>query len=188
MEAVSPVQLVFLLGVAGIAWVGLMGLVFLRHYRRVRPGQALVVYGGRRGLRIVRERGSFVFPVIEDAATLELTEQPLLLLLEGVNLAATDGARRDVRLEVKVQYAFEPTEEALRLAAERFLHRTPAEVEQVVRGVLEGHVRSALSTLTVQDLRLDPARATELIRESAKGDLGRLGVVVPSLLLQTIDG
>lgn len=186
MEAATPMQLVLLMALGALVWLVLMGLIFTRLYRRVRPGQALVVFGGRRGLRIVRERGTFVFPIIEDAATLDLTERSLLLALEGVSLAATDGTRRDSRLEVKAQYALEPTEEALRLAAERFLGRPPSEIEQVVRGVLEGHVRSALAALTVQDLRLDPARAADLIQAGAKDDLGRLGVVARSVLFQTI--
>lgn len=176
-----------LLVAGALLWMLSLGVIFVRRYRRVRPGQALVVYGGRRGMRIVRERGSFVFPIIEEAAVLDLAERPLRLQVEGVNLAATDGGRKSVRLDVLVQYGLEPTEEALRRAAERFLHRSPGEIDQVVRALLEGHLRSALTGLTVQDLRLDPLSVTQRIHEESKEDLARMGVVVSSWVLQGID-
>lgn len=56
--------------------VGLLLAVFaIGGYRRPRPGHALVVYGkvsAGRAVRIVLDRGAFVWPVIQRAAYLDL--------------------------------------------------------------------------------------------------------------------
>jgi len=168
-----------LAGLTALWFVLMLGVVG-RQYRRIGPNEALVVVGGRRGLRVARG-GTFVFPVIEQAEVLDLSVRLLQLHPPPIH-----GPRGAFSVDVLVQYGIEPTEQAIRRAAERFLKRAPQEIDQVALQVLEAHVRSALADQLIQDVQLDMERAADKIRVSAREDLDRLGLVLHAVTVEDV--
>jgi len=60
----------FIAGLMGLAIIFLMAML-ARLYRKAGPHEALVVYGFR-GTRIIKGRGSVIFPMVENCRLLSL--------------------------------------------------------------------------------------------------------------------
>src|ERR1041385_6553774 len=63
-------QVVVIVSLAALALLFLIGL-FARLFRKAGPHQALIVYGFR-GTRIIKGRGTVIFPMMESARELSL--------------------------------------------------------------------------------------------------------------------
>ena len=137
--------------------------------------QALVVTGWRP--RVVRRRGTFVWPALERAARLDLSlhEQSV-----EVDVTSAEGIAFRVSLECSWQVGGE--EEAVVEAARHFFRRPDLAVRQV-EGSMAARVRSAIGALPGAAL-LDAGVGAGLggrIRHAVTADLQPLGLVVVSL-------
>ncbi|XP_041919369.1 flotillin-2b isoform X2 [Alosa pseudoharengus] len=74
----------------------------------------------------------------------------------------------------------------LPLACEQFLGKTVAEMKGVVLQTLEGHLRSILGTLTVEQIYQDRDRFAQLVREVASPDVGRMGIEILSFTIKDV--
>lgn len=75
---------------------------------------------------------------------------------------------------------------ALRLAAQHFLGKSEHEINEAIRHTLEGHQRSIISSLTVEELYSDRAAFTKKVREHAAGDLRGMGLSIVSYTVSDI--
>src|SRR5919108_6610727 len=66
----NPITVVVITGLMGLAIIFLMAML-ARLYRKAGPHEALVVYGFR-GTRIIKGRGSVIFPMVENCKLLSL--------------------------------------------------------------------------------------------------------------------
>jgi flotillin len=78
-------------------------------------------------------------------------------------------------------------QERMQRAAERFLGRAPAEMVEVAREVLVGHLRSVLAALEVDELETDRIRFERAMVDEAASDLARLGLTLEHLALDSIE-
>ncbi|XP_010181499.1 PREDICTED: flotillin-2 isoform X2 [Mesitornis unicolor] len=85
--------------------------------------------------------------------------------LEGVPLYVTGVAQVKIMTE----------KELLAVACEQFLGKNVQDVKNVVLQTLEGHLRSILGTLTVEQIYQDRDQFAKLVREVAAPDVGRMG-------------
>ena len=79
-------------------------------------------------------------------------------------------------------------EVSIRNAAERFLRTDIREVDDIVKNVLEGSLRSIVGTLTVEELNLDRQKFQQAVQSAAIGDLATSGLVIDSFTIQAIGG
>ncbi|KFQ10922.1 Flotillin-2, partial [Leptosomus discolor] len=86
---------------------------------------------------------------------------------EGVALTVTGVAQVKIMTE----------KELLAVACEQFLGKNVQDVKNVVLQTLEGHLRSILGTLTVEQIYQDRDQFAKLVREVAAPDVGRMVVV-----------
>ncbi|XP_010181498.1 PREDICTED: flotillin-2 isoform X1 [Mesitornis unicolor] len=84
---------------------------------------------------------------------------------EGVALTVTGVAQVKIMTE----------KELLAVACEQFLGKNVQDVKNVVLQTLEGHLRSILGTLTVEQIYQDRDQFAKLVREVAAPDVGRMG-------------
>ncbi|KAJ3588800.1 hypothetical protein NHX12_009654 [Muraenolepis orangiensis] len=68
----------------------------------------------------------------------------------------------------------------------QFLGKTVAEIKSVILQTLEGHLRSILGTLTVEQIYQDRDRFACLVREVASPDVGRMGIEILSFTIKDV--
>ncbi|KAG7269774.1 LOW QUALITY PROTEIN: hypothetical protein CRUP_033820 [Coryphaenoides rupestris] len=93
---------------------------------------------------------------------------------EGVAITVTGVA------QVKVM----TDHDLLAIACEQFLGKTVMEIKGVVLQTLEGHLRSILGTLTVEQIYQDRDQFAKLVREVASPDVGRMGIEILSFTIR----
>jgi flotillin len=77
-------------------------------------------------------------------------------------------------------------ETSLQAAAERFLGMTHDQVQKVIFQTLEGHLRSILGTLTVEEVNSDRQSFAQKLTSEAAADLEKMGLGVDVLTIQEI--
>jgi flotillin len=168
--------------------------VFLRHYRKVGPNEALVISGrkhryelpdgrpGTRGYRIVKGGGTFVWPFVEKAETLSLevmtidVKTPEVYTVKGVPIMVDGIAQIKVR----------GTEQSIATAAEQFLGRPLQEIARVALQTVEGHLRAILGTMEVEQVYRDREAFAQRVQEVAAQDLANMGLQIVSFTLRDI--
>ncbi|QRK11587.1 hypothetical protein JQX13_16825 [Archangium violaceum] len=146
-----------LLVMAGVAAVcAASGGVLLRCYRRVGPGEALVIERGR-GRARVRFGSALVLPVVERAEVLDLSVRKVVVERRGrQGLSCQDGIRVDVRATLWVKV--EPEEEGV-LRVAREVGSARANKPEGLQGLLEERFARALansaSTFDFEELLAD---------------------------------
>ncbi|CAJ0966598.1 unnamed protein product [Ranitomeya imitator] len=76
--------------------------------------------------------------------------------------------------------------ELLAVASEQFLGKNVHEIKNVVLQTLEGHLRSILGTLTVEQIYQDRDQFAKLVREVAAPDVGRMGIEILSFTIKDV--
>src|SRR6266478_8218069 len=140
--------------IAGLMVLAILFLMsmFARLYRKAGPHQALVVYGIR-GTRIIKGRGTVIFPMFENYRELSLqlmsfdvAPQQDLYTMQGVA----------VTVEAVAQIKVKSDPESIITAAEQFLTKTDVQREGLIRLVMEGHLRGIIGQLTVEQVVKKP--------------------------------
>src|SRR5215470_9679692 len=146
-----PLQFLVVAGLMVMALVFLMSM-FASLYRKAGPHQALVVYGIR-GTRIIKGRGTVIFPMVESFRELSLqlmsfdvAPQQDLYTMQGVA----------VTVEAVAQIKVKSDPESIHTASEQFLTKSDAEREGLIRLVMEGHLRGIIGQLTVEEIVKQP--------------------------------
>ncbi|MGI8751770.1 MAG: SPFH domain-containing protein [Acidimicrobiales bacterium] len=137
--------------------------------------EALVVTGWRP--RVVRRRGTFVWPQVERAARVDLS---LHVQTVDVDLAAAEGIAFRIGLECSWQVG---GDETAIVAAARHFFRRPDFAGHQIEGSMAARMRSAIGALPAAAL-LDAGVGVDLaarIRGAVAADLQPLGLVVVSL-------
>uniref|UniRef100_A0A8B9JYF7 Flotillin n=1 Tax=Astyanax mexicanus TaxID=7994 RepID=A0A8B9JYF7_ASTMX len=151
----------------------------------VGPNEALVVSGGCTGSdeKIYVVGGwAWAWWCLTDTQriTLEImTLQPKcesVETAEGVAITVTGVA------QVKVM----TDKDLLAIACEQFLGKSVLEIKGVVLQTLEGHLRSILGTLTVEQIYQDRDKFAQLVREVAAPDVGRMGIEILSFTIKDV--
>lgn len=151
----------------------------------VGPNEALVVSGaccGSDAKTYVVGGWAWAWWLISDTQriTLEImTLQPKcedVETAEGVAITVTGVA------QVKVM----TDKDLLAIACEQFLGKSVMEIKAVVLQTLEGHLRSILGTLTVEQIYQDRDQFARLVREVAAPDVGRMGIEILSFTIKDV--
>ncbi|XP_064533986.1 flotillin-2 isoform X1 [Pseudopipra pipra] len=95
---------------------------------------------------------------------------------EGVAITVTGVAQVKIMTE----------KELLAVACEQFLGKNVQDVKNVVLQTLEGHLRSILGTLTVEQIYQDRDQFAKLVREVAAPDVGRMGIEILSFTIKDV--
>ena len=133
--------------------------LFSRNYLKVSPNTVAVLSGRKRklpdgrivGYRMVRGGAALKFPLLEKVDYLSLNVMTIPLEIRRAYTAK--GVPVSVKAVANVKVRGDDT--SLQAAAERFLGMTHDEMRKVVFQTLEGHLRSILGTLTVEEINCD---------------------------------
>ena len=174
-------EILVMAGLMVLALLLLMSM-FARLYRKAGPHQALVVYGIR-GTRIIKGRGTVIFPMVETYRELSLqlmsfdvAPQQDLYTMQGVA----------VTVEAVAQIKVKSDPESIVTASEQFLTKSDAERDGLIRLVMEGHLRGIIGQLSVEQIVKEPEMVGERMRDTCANDLTKMGLEVISFTIKEI--
>jgi flotillin len=164
--------------------------VFSRNYIKVSPNAVAVLSGRKRklpdgrivGYRMVRGGAALRIPLLEKVEYLHLNV--MTIPLEIKRAYTLKGVPVSVKAVANVKIRGDDT--SLQASAERFLGMTHDQVQKVIFQTLEGHLRSILGTLTVEEVNSDRQSFAQKLTTEAATDLEKMGIGVDVLTIQEI--
>jgi flotillin len=176
---VNPV--VIIAGSMLLAIVFLMA-VFARLFRKAGPHEALIVYGFR-GTRVVKGRGTVIFPMVESCRGLSL-ELMSFDVAPKQDLYTRQGVAVTVEAVAQIKVKSDP--ESILTASEQFLTKSPEEREGLIRLVMEGHLRGIIGQLAVEEIVKQPEMVGERMRSTCADDMNKMGLEVISFTIKEV--
>jgi flotillin len=177
--------LVELLGIGVVALV-IVVVILLRIVggllRKVGPNQALIVYGAG-GTKVITGGSHFVVPLYQRAQDFSL-ELMSFDVAPRQALYTTQGVA--VNVEAVTQIKVRSDTESIKTAAEQFLSKTQEDRENLIRLVMEGHLRGIVGQLTVEDLVKDPESVGGKMLRTVTPDMEKMGLEVISFTIKDV--
>src|SRR5579863_8993082 len=167
---------------SAVAAVILLMAVFAKLYRKAGPNEALVVYGFR-GPRIIKGRGTVIFPMIENCRWLSL-ELMSFDVAPQQDLYTRQGVAVTVEAVAQIKVKSDP--ESILTASEQFLTKAPPEREGLIRLVMEGHLRGIIGQLTVEEIVKEPEMVGDRMRSTCAADMNKMGLEVISFTIKEV--
>src|SRR3989442_7058399 len=177
----------FLLTIIGVVVVAVVVVFILiqtygRLLRKVGPNQALIVYGAG-GTKIITGGSKLVIPLTQRADVF-----PLELMSFDVaprqDLYTSQGVA--VNVEAVTQIKVRSDDASITTAAEQFLSKTQQDRENLIRLVMEGHLRRIVGQLTVEELVKDPENVGSKMLKTVTPDMDKMGLEVISFTIKDV--
>jgi flotillin len=182
--AIIVIVLVIIIGIATV----------LSRYTKVGPNEVLVVSGRKhsyldpdgterkRGFRIVKGGGTFVYPVVEkvDILSLEL----LTIDVQTPEVYTSKGV--PVKVDGVAQIKVKGDDISIATAAEQFLSKGVEDIKNIAMQTLEGHLRAILGTMTVEEIYQNRDAFASKVQEVAAGDMANMGLGIVSFTIRDI--
>jgi flotillin len=175
----NPTIVIALLMILAILFLMAM---FAKLFRKAGPHEAIIVYGFR-GTRVVKGRGTVIFPMVESARGLSL-ELMSFDVAPKQDLYTRQGVAVTVEAVAQIKVKSDP--ESILTAAEQFLTKAPDEREGLIRLVMEGHLRGIIGQLTVEEIVKQPEMVGERMRSTCADDMNKMGLEVISFTIKEV--
>ncbi len=151
-------------------------------YRKAGPHEALIVYG-LRGTRIVKGRGTVIFPMVENFRQLSLQLMSFDVAPQQ-DLYTKQGVAVTVEAVAQIKVKSDP--ESIQTAAEQFLTKTDQAREGLIRLVMEGHLRGIIGQLSVEQIVKEPEMVGDRMRATCADDMSKMGLEVISFTIKEV--
>lgn len=168
--------------------------VFITKYRTVGPDEALIVTGSYLGtknvhtdesgnrIKIIRGGGTFVFPVFQQAEPLSLLSSKLEVTTPEVYTEQGVPVMADGTAIIKIGGSISE----IATAAEQFLGKSKEDRENEAKEVLEGHLRSILGSMTVEEIYKNRDKFSQEVQRVASQDLAKMGLIIVSFTIKDV--
>jgi len=156
--------------------------MFAKLFRKAGPHEAIIVYGFR-GTRVVKGRGTVIFPMVENCRGLSL-ELMSFDVAPKQDLYTRQGVAVTVEAVAQIKVKSDP--ESILTAAEQFLTKSPEEREGLIRLVMEGHLRGIIGQLTVEEIVKQPEMVGDRMRSTCADDMNKMGLEVISFTIKEV--
>jgi flotillin len=174
-------EVVFIAAVVVLTLLALM-MAMATLYRKAGPHEALIVYG-LRGTRIVKGRGTVIFPMVENFRQLSLQLMSFDVAPQQ-DLYTKQGVAVTVEAVAQIKVKSDP--ESIQTAAEQFLTKTDQAREGLIRLVMEGHLRGIIGQLSVEQIVKEPEMVGDRMRATCADDMSKMGLEVVSFTIKEV--
>ncbi len=169
-------------------------MVYVTKYKTVGADEALIVTGSYLGgknvhtddsgnkIKIIRGGGTFVFPVFQQAKPLSLLSSKLEVTTPEVYTEQGVKVMASATAIIKIGGSISE----IATAAEQFLGKQKSEREGEAREVLEGHLRSILGSMTVEEIYKNRDKFSQEVQRVASQDLAKMGLVIVSFTIKDV--
>ena len=155
-------------------------LVILSRYRKCSSDKIMVIYGkvgmnkdgSNRSARCIHGGASFVWPVIQDFAFLDLT--PISISVDLTNALSRQNIRIDVPSRFTVGISTE--EGIMQNAAERLLGLKSGEIQELARDIIFGQLRLIIATMDIEEINTDRDKFLEAVSGNVETELKKIGL------------
>src|SRR3954452_16165120 len=118
-----------MIAAAMVAVIFILMAMFAKLFRKAGPHEAIIVYGFR-GTRVVKGRGSVIFPMVESCRGLSL-ELMSFDVAPKQDMYTKQGVAVTVEAVAQIKVKSDP--ESILTAGEQFLTKSPEEREGLIR-------------------------------------------------------
>ena len=172
----------------GVAVVfGLIMFVASR-YQRCPSDRILVIYGSTSAsndggsAKLVQGGGAFVMPITQGYAWLDLTPIPIDIQLTGAL------SQQNIRVNTPATFtvAISKSSGVAENAAERLLHKSNEEIQELARDIIFGQMRVVIATMPIEEINADREKLISNITESLEVELAKVGLELINVNIQDI--
>ncbi len=170
--------------IAAILLIVVFVLIYIwgKMLRKVGPNTALIISSGRK-VEVVTGGSKLVFPLFQRVQELSL-ELMSFDVAPPQDLYTTQGVA--VKVEAVTQIKVRSDAESVRTAAEQFLSKRQEDRENLIRLVMEGHLRGIVGQLTVEELVKDPENVGSKMLKTVTPDTEKMGLQVISFTIKDV--
>ena len=152
----------------------------LRRYKRCPSDKILVIYGktgknkegGISSARCIHGGASFIWPVFQSYAFLDLT--PISIECNLTNALSKQNIRVDVPCRFTVGISTEP--ENMTNAAERLLGLTTEQIQSIATDILFGQLRLVIATMDIEEINADRDKFLANVSANVEAELRKIGL------------
>lgn len=171
-----------------ISYSGLAAIAFLffifstiyflaKLYRRCPSNKILVVYGrvaGSKTVQCYHGGGTFVWPLIQGCAFLDLTPRNIHIPLKGAL------SHQNIRVNVPSTFtvAVGVTPDIMNNAAVRLLDLDHKGIESMATEIIIGQLRLTVASLRIEEINQDRERFLESIKKNIEPELHKIGLTL----------
>ncbi len=150
---------------------------FARLYRRCPSNKILVVYGrvnGNKTVQCYHGGGTFVWPLIQGCAFLDLTPRTIHIPLKGAL------SHQNIRVNVPSTFtvAVGVTPDVMNNAAVRMLDLDHKGIESMATEIIIGQLRLTVASLRIEEINQDRERFLESIKKNIEPELHKIGLTL----------
>lgn len=123
-----------------------------------------------------------LWPIIEQF-------QPMSTAVTQVEINESDIPNKDnvkISVEGVATFKIETTEESLHNAAAAFLGKSDEKLAQIVQNILQGHLRSIIGKLDINEILRDRDAFNKKVVEESTEELKRLGIQIITLVIREV--
>lgn len=186
-------EIYIVIGIVAFVVLSCLG-VFILRYKTAGPDEALIITGsylGRKNvfldesqnkIKIIRGGGAFILPVFQQSQPLSLLSSKLDVTTPEVYTEQGVPVMADGTAIIKIGGSIEE----IATAAEQFLGKPKSDRENEAREVLEGHLRSILGSMTVEEIYKNRDKFSQEVQRVASQDLAKMGLVIVSFTIKDV--
>jgi len=164
--------------------------IWAARYVKAGPNEVLIISGrqrqlpdGRRlGSRCVGGGGTFVLPVVEKVELLSLEVITVEMPKSQARAAKGERLMADCNAQAKIG----GDDDSIVTAAEHFLSKRKDEIKEIVRRILEKHLRTIVSRLSVEEVSRDLEGPASKVHAASSIDLAKMGLELISFTIEDI--
>jgi flotillin len=165
--------------------------VMVSRYQKIPPNKVAIIYGrgtsvtgaGQlQGCKVVSGGGVLVWPVFQDIAYMDTA-------VFNMPIHETDIPNRDnVKITVGGFAAckISTAPEDVQSAAMSFLGQSPQQIQETIKSLLIGHLRSIIGKLNIDEILRDRDAFNKMVVGETAPELKKMGIQVVSLVIQDV--
>lgn len=157
----------------------------LSRFRKCKSDEILVIYGktnGNKSSKCIQGGAAFVMPIIQGYSYMSL--KPMQFECNLTKALSAQNIRVDVPTTVTVAIGTEP--ELMQAAAERLLGLNHASIEDLVKDIVYGQMRTIIADMTIEQLNADRDAFLDRANGSVTTELFKLGLKLINLNITDI--
>jgi flotillin len=171
---------IFSFGTVGVVASIVLLFLFLftmlvRQYRRCPSNRVLVVYGkvgGERAARCMHGGGTFIVPLLQSYAFLNL--EPMTIEIDLAAALSKKNIRVNVPSTFTIGISTQP--DIMNNAAERLLGLNEKEVAAQARDIILGQMRLVIATLSIEEINQDREKFLDLVNKNVSIEVNKIGL------------
>ncbi|MEN8137809.1 MAG: SPFH domain-containing protein [Bacteroidota bacterium] len=163
-----------------IGFVFLLIVSLVKRYKRCPSDSIMVVFGkiGKddnaqaRSSKCIHGGASFIWPVIQDYAFLDLT--PISIEINLTNALSKQNIRVDVPSRFTVGVSTEPS--IMNNAAERLLGLSQDDISNLAKDIIFGQLRLVVATMDIEEINNNRDKFLDAVSSNVEAELKKIGL------------